>query len=660
MALPQSLEQVFNVKSIAPAGLRLDQIKPFQIAYLDEDTQLTVTEPSHCKNKKWRLVWGPPSTGNGGLYPDKSNVKAPIQSLPINYVDNVKGFFNASAERKTFEGYLGWDGISACDNLGPFNCGSSYEMVLKVNGKPFRDTMGAYPYEIIPFRTGCCDDCSGDELVTKTLKSIQDAVINSSNYIKEFVDIYQVRNCCPAETPFTEVAFTDYCVTVCDNGDAGALGDIQNFASYSGLNIFRDSRENGLSTYKVECVSGSPAAYVTTNTVLQNCATCPAGFTAVLERKKYDISIDNAAVGVDAAAWLAEVQAVGAFSTAVSATLRFREGGTSYYEVLFPVAFTTPAVGTVADSTAVYIANVPASCVQTTPTSTAWASCGTKYKISRTMEIVVKNSDCDDAAADLAAITAYMATVPNIVSGSLDQVTAGDCNSRYTIGQYSNCLEDGCDWKGSDLAKFEDLPSYLGASWTPVRCEGWTFDGDGCPVAPTPVDPADCRGGLRFVMRNFDNDIVDCTDDYWQSRETEPTTLEVSISEYGKDGCTQLNIPWKVTQLPTTPQGTGFELYKREVQARQYSQYQYRGANSKDGNLISARLGEVYSIDPKKLYNTIQISHDYTRTRSASDNSNRTREIITLAVEKDKINLLTALKTAINNVTVAQGNCDLL
>lgn len=647
---------MFNVKSVAPAGLTLDLLKPYQLGILDEETQKTVASPSHCKNKKWRFVWKSPSPGNGGSFPDKNNVKAAIKSLPIDVIDDIKLFDGATAERKTFEAYLGFDGISACDSL-KFECGQTYQIVLHASGKPVRDVLGRDYTEIVPFMTGCCDDCTGEEAVVTTLRTITDAIETNSHYIKQFFDVHEVRNCCPAETPFTEVPFTDYCVTVCDGGGYDALGEIAGYPAFSALNIYRDSYENGKSTYKAECLAAQPAAFVQTATVLQDCATCPSGFTAVLARKKYLISIDNAAVGVNAAAWLAEVQAVAAYSTAVAATLLYRQEGNSYYEVLFPVAFVTPAV--VADSTITFVAEVPASCVLTTPVSTAWTACGTKYKISRTMCITVKNGDCDNAAGDLAAITAYMATVPNIVLASLTQETAGDCISRYTIGQYSACLEDGCDWKGSDKAKFDDLPGYLGASWAPCNCEGWTFD-DGCPVAPEPVDPADCRGGLKFVGKNFENPIVACADDFWEARETEFAQLEVSITEYGTSGCKAMQVPWKVVQRGSGPEGTGKELLRREIQARGYSQYDYHGANSPDGNLISARRGEVYSFDADKLYNTIDVYHMYHRNRYAQNTGSDTREVITLAVEANKLTLLAQLKTLLNEATLASGNCSFL
>lgn len=651
--LPRSVEQVFNVKSIAPAGLRLDQLKPYQLGILDERTQLTIASPTGKRDQKWRWVWKSPSTGNSGSFPDKNNVKAPIQSLPVSYIDKVTGFFEPTAERKTFEGYLGWDGISACDSLGPFECGTTYQLMLHASGKPVRDLLGRDYTEIVPFTTGCCDNCTGDEAITATLKTIQDSFLTNAHYIKNFFDVHQVRSCCPAEDPFTETTFTDYCVTVCDNGDASALGDVQNY--YPTLNgIYRSGRADGKSTYTIECQSSQPAAYVTTDTVLQNCDTCPSGFTAVPARLKYIITINNDGTGDTAAEWLAEVQAVATYSTAVAATRLSYTNGTSIYEVLLPIAFTEPA-NPVANTTWQYIATVPASCTQTTPVSTAWASCGTKKKLTRTMCITVKNGDCDDAQADLDAITAYMASVPNLVADSLEQETAGDCISRYTVQQYSSCYEDGCDWLGGDLAKFEDLPGYLGASWAPCKCEGWTFE-DGCPVEPTPVDPADCRGGLKFVGKNFDADIVACTDDYWQMDETEFAQLEVSITQYNNNGCNTINVPWTVVQRGSTPQGTGRQLWKREIQARNYSAYDYHGANSQDGNLFAARRGEVYSIDPAKLYNTITVHHVYERPRYAQNSDAGTRQVITFAVEQNKLTLLSQLKTLLNDITESMGN----
>lgn len=645
--LNRQLEQVFNVKAIAPAGLTLDQLKPYQLAILDERTQKTVAAPPKNTSKGFRLVWKSPSKGNGGAFPDKNNIKAPIQSLVITDVDRIHKFENANDERKTFEAYLGYDGESPCKTLS-FECGTSYQLVLHAKGKPIRDTMGKDITEIIPIVTGCCDTCTTEENVKKAIKAVQESFYTNAFYISNFFDVHQVYSCCPAPDPFDKVDFYDYDLTICDAGDDSALGDVQ--VAYQTTNIYRVERNGGFSTYRAECVSAQPSAFVQQGNVISDCDTCPAGYTKTNAQKKYILKVDNASSGTTNANYLTEVQAVSGWNTATAARRLSVENGTATYEVWVPSNFTAPTWTADADYT--FITTVPAICTLTTAVSTAWTLSATKYKIKRTLEMTLKNGDCDNAAADLALLTAFYTTAnfPSVVSASLSQEIAGDCLSVYQIEQYSDCLEDGCDWFGKDGAKFVDLPGYGAGTWSPIRCEGWTFDVDGCPEAPEAPAAETCLGGLKFVGKNVENDIIECDDDFWQGMETEGVELEVSLTQYGKTGCEIVPVDWLVVQRPTTPQGTGRQLWKREIQAREYSGYDYKGAEGRNARTITARRGESYSFDPEKLYHTVSIYHNYDRSRTAQNAGTDTREVIVLACEADKTALFAQIKTLANTI----------
>lgn len=645
--LNRQLEQVFNVKSIAPAGLTLDQLKPYQLAILDERTQRTVAAPPKNKAKGFRLVWKSPSKGNQGAFPDKKNLKAPIQSLVINEVDRIHKFENATDERKVFEGYLGYDGESACKTLA-FECGTSYQLVLHAKGKPVRDLLGRDHTEIIPIVTGCCETCTFEENIKSALAAIQKSFYTNAFYISKFFDCHPVYSCCPVPDPFDKVDFYDYDLSICDAGDDSALGEVQ--IAYQTTNIYRVGRENGISTYRAECVAAQPAAFVQQGTVLSDCDTCPAGYTKTNAQKKYILKVDNASSGTTNANFLTEVQAVTGWNTATAARRLNTENGVTTYEVWVPAAFTPPTWTADADYT--FITSVPAICTLTTAVTTAWTLSATKYKVKRTLEMTLKNGDCDDTAADLALLTAYFtpANFPSVVSGSLSQEIAGDCLSVYQIEQYSDCLEDGCDWFGKDGAKFVDLPGYGTGTWSPIRCEGWTFDVDGCPVAPAAPADETCLGGLKFVGKKFEADIIPCDDDFWESVETEGVELEVSLTYYGKTGCDVVPVDWLVVQRPTTPQGTGRQLWKREIQAREYSGFEYRGIKGQEARVISARMGESYSFEADKLYHTISIYHNYDRNRTAQNAGTSTREVITLACEANKTAVFAQLKTLANTI----------
>jgi len=140
--------------------------------------------------------------------------------------------------------------------------------------------------------------------------------------------------------------------------------------------------------------------------------------------------------------------------------------------------------------------------------------------------------------------------------------------------------------------------------------------------------------------------------------ETEGVEIEVSISKYDLDRCNSMDVSWLVTQRPTVPQGLGSTYLRREIQARQYSQYQYHGANHPDGILMAARRGESYSFKSDALYNAVTVFHNYDAQRSAQKQGVATREAIHLCVESDKTVILANLKTLVNKIAEAVGSAD--
>ena len=651
----KQIEQVFVVKSVAPAGLDLWDLKPYQIAIFNEGTQKTVASPLACKGSPFSLVWKAPGSGNGGSQPDQNNVKVPLKSLPMTNVDGVWAFEDATPERKVFEAYLGYNGISPCKSLS-LSCGETYQVTIHAKGKPVRDLLGADYTEVVPVVTGCCDGCTTDEAVKTTLTRMVEAIKTNAHYITNFFDVYPVYKCCPEPDPFETVAFQDYCVTICDDGSPSALGDVQ--VKYQSLNIYRSAREGGLSTYRTDCASSLPAPLVQTDTKLTNCTECPAGYTAVPGRKKYFVTIDNAGTGTTPANWLTEVQAAGAFSAAVAATRLSFRNGTSSYEVLVPLNFVEPA-SPISETTWVYQGIQDPYCIQTTPTSTAWVQCGTRYKVTRKLCMTLRVNDCADPAADLAALLAYYANTPNIVPGTLVQTDNTDCIATYEVEQYSPCVVDGCDWFGKDVVKFEDLPGYLGQSWSPCECEGWTFDNDGCPVPPE-VTVEQCQGGIKFVGKNFDNDIPPCADDIWQEVEDQGVELEVAIGKFTLERCEPLDIPFQVVQWPSSPNSTGRNWLRREVQARRYANYKYWSPNQPDGAVIAARRGEIYGVEVHKNYNHVSVRHLSGKINGTQQFYVPTREVVHLLVESGKSVLLNQVKAMANSIAEAQGLCSLV
>lgn len=648
------LTTMFHVRSVAPAGLKLYQLRPFQLALYDEDLGTTVAAAVPGKDKKYKFVWKSPNKGLEGALGDTGNVKSPYVSLPITNIEVASVFDKAVTERKPFIGYLGYDGVSACDTL-KFECGKSYQLQVHATGKPVRDVHGKSSYtEVIGFTTPCCEGCSA-EVATKTvLSEIQNQFYNQSKYVKNFFDLEQVYSCCPAPDPFAKVDFFDYCMSVCDAGDDIALADVQN--QYQALKVFRSEYKDGTSTYKVEGVTSQPAAYSKRDTLLSDCGTCPAGYTVVAGYKKYIVRIDNAGTGTTAGNWLTEVQAAGAFSAATAATRISRDGSTSVYEVKVPLNFVEPA-NPISETSFIYVGSVEPTCLQTTATTFAWAQCGQSYKITRTLCITVKNGDCDNAGVDLAKLQAAYASVPDVVPNSLVAVDAGDCLSTYEIQQYSNRVVDGCDTVGADRAKFAPLPSYNGANWTMCKCEGWTVDNDGCPVPPVATDPAECLGGLKFIGKVFESDLRKDMADIFSGSQNEGVYLEVTLGDPTYfDNCTKPSVTWKVVQTPTLLSGQGIFYAQIEADSRSRQGICYTSPLDTMGKLLQDRRGvSPVTVDLEKFYHHIAVLHRYESKNHAVANFANTRENILLVFDKDKTTLAADLKFLVNSLLSAQG-----
>lgn len=655
------IERLFVVSSIAPAGIRAHQLRHGQIGLFDTDTNLTVDTPAKCKGPvvlKWKSL----HTGNReGYFKDMADLGKPHETLPITSIDTALTLDQATDEVKVFEAYLGYDGVNECKNLS-FSCGSTYILKIHAKGKPIRDQFGGHDRTFsVYFQTDCCEDCSVDEAVTKTLQKIVKAVETQGDmkWLARFFDIDPIVSCCPTPAPFPKVDFFDFCMSVCDTGDVQALADVQ--AQYPGYEVYREKRDGATSHYRVDCVLTSPAAFVQSGHILADCGTCPAGYTPVAAQKKYIVTIDNAGVGTTPAQWLAEVQAAGAFSVATSAIRLSRNGSVSVYEVIVPGTFVEPTTP-IAETDFSFIADIPASCVQTAPVSIAWTQCGERYKITRKLCLTLKNGDCGAPAADLAEMQAFYASIPNVVPGSVIQTAAGDCLSTYTVEQYSDCLQDGCDEVGIYHAKFPAVPPYKGVAWGTCECEGWTFDVDGCPVPPA-ATIENCRGGLKFKGKKVEIDSTECEFSLLEGYETEGIELVVGIAKVEGAGdfttCDWEQYPWTVTQMPKGPVGLGIKYLPMEVRSAQYEKVPfydstYQGVIS---GLTQNRVqGINWAVKQNKLYNGVIFYHSSDKVRRLTKMDHATREAVMLLVPAEKTDLLASIKTLVNGIIAVKGD----
>jgi hypothetical protein len=759
--LNRQKKTVFHPKSIAAAGKRAGELNPGELGLFDCETERTVSAAEWCADKMYQFKMGSYSLGQKNtMFPDPRGAKLPLTSLEISRVDKAHLFDGADAEGKPFVSYLGWDGISNCKTLS-FDCGQAYGLLVKVKGQTIRNTFGGNNLEeIIPFSTGCCEDCAIDEKCDTTMDTILKAIEKNAFYVNKFFKFNKVKSCCPAEAPFAKIGYTKFKLTVCDTGDFHALAAVQN--AYPTLDIEFVERNGADSTYMV-CVPDAVlpdlavAANVTatigskhlvdttaartitvpasvsvasvlrvvdvTGTAATNNITLAGAYVGVLNTNYVDVVLRGNGVG----GWVVSTLAVQPADFTMTKTkvlvcddcpdcpntFTKVDAGDSYVVCFTEAAVTaagSPLANFTSDDPAVvkaavdllaatvpgYVVNSASKlgfdcgkvtvqlCVTAGQSLTAfnggtttkigecagyctgsatfsWCPSGTAYKITRTMCMVKKNDECD--APELTDVIASVQGRTDIVAGSVVIKSTNDCMTEYTLEQVNNaCLEDGCDTYGKDGAKFDAVSTFQGQVWTACGCEGWTFDVDGCPVAPVTSTVDDCLCGIKFEALAPGKELIPCNYGPDDQIEREPTTLEISIIDQSeKENCALLEVPYTVVQWPTVPKGDGRFVMRDEITSRNYDGYIYTNPKSPQGGLYGARLGYNYATDPSKFYNAISLYHNYDRNRQGGHKSDSSqREMITFYVEQDNVLLFEALKKMFNATLLSHGVCKLL
>lgn len=649
----RQLPTVFIVEAIAPAGKRMADLKPYEIGLFDMETQRSVDAATYCSDVRYQFVWKSPSEGFitkfGG---DERDAQMPIKSLPLGKIDKVHLFDEPKAEGEPFIGYLGWDSVSDCKTL-EFECGKTYGLLIRARGENVRDVFGRNYEEYITFKTDCCTSCDVSVIAENVLDDMLAAIRQQSFYLNDFAyKVEKVSETCPAPDPFAKVDYEKYCLELCDAGDSHALAEVQR--QYPDLDITRVARSGVISTYEFcqIATADAPADFVQSGATIPDCETCPTGFTLVEGGPVYLVEMAYDGVDPD---HLGVVQAV--YATATAATLLMTEAGVGKFQVTFPAAFDGTVI---ADTKLTSLGTQRAICTQDTPTSTAWTACGTPYKITRTLCLTIKNSDCNAVTPDLEALVAAYDGVGDVVVGSVAAQEAGDCVSVYTLNQYNNaCLEDGCDTFGKDGAKFDEIADWNGVAWEMCQCEGWTVDGDGCPVPPADAEATNTRVGLKFTGAFLEPQSGRCHFNPFYKIPVNPITIEVSLIDQDMNPCDYALPPWTVVQRPTIAQGLGQFLMRDVIHSRMYDNQIYVNPDQKDGAILTNVLGYDFGVKPESLYAHIDLYHYTTSTRYAYQGDEAYRERISFAVEADNVTLFEQLKTWLNATALSHGVCRL-
>lgn len=705
----RSLPTVMLPQSIVGAGKRAHELKPFEIGVFDCDTGLSVDVASFAPDKTYEIVYKSPSKGmSNSMFPDQFGTKLPIRSLPINLIDKVHVFDSASDVQQPFVAYLGYDGLSDCKNLD-LTCGEDYALDITVRSEVVRNTFNRNLSQLVPFTLPCCEDCTAETKAETIADAIIEAIQDGPFYTKNYFKAEKVLSCCPVLAPFDKIYFKTYQLEVCDDGSSRAMASVQ--AQYPTADVFRVKRDNPYSTYEVcienpfseedqalvdadkalldaetpgtndydaalatweatvataitnATIANAPADFTMTNVKAlecDECPDCPAGFTKVPAGFKYVVSVLNEDNTDD---WVGNTEAL-AVALSIpdyvvnSAQFIASEGSTVTIQVVTSVAIPDPT--TIANLQWVSLGQTAGYCSGSS--TVEWCAKDDKYKIERTMCMIIADDECGNDF--LAEIQAELGDVENVNLDSIAITSTNNCITEYTVTQRNNaCLEDGCDTYGKDGAKFDKLPTFKTATWTMCACEGWTVDGDGCPVAPV-TTTEDCRAGVKFTGGLIDSEILECTFAIDDNIEREPITLEISLVPNSNNPdvntlCAPINIDWTVVQEGRTVQGDGRYVNRDEVVSRGYELYSYYNPKEELGNLMSQRSGFEYTARPDKFYNHLTLFHNSNRNR-VHNSTSHTRECIKIFVEKDNVTFMEELKDFFNKTLLSQGSVKLL
>ena len=659
MAFPKSVPTSWVVRQLATAGTNSYDLRPFEFGIFDEDTHQALASGSITSRNRRRvyLAAGSPHQkqftqgSKQERIRNQLNQDVTLRSEPVSLrnVDLIKFQSPVKVEKPNVY-YLGYNGIDSCKTL-KFECGKTYMFNVHVKGRPVRNVLGNDYNEIIQITTGCCDDCNTScESGTNCSVYVDELVRNFNDpnrWTSRFFTAEKVisADCAPT---LDQTNFVEYTLTVCDNGDELALSAVQNTVSMTNYTqVVVKDRHAPYTTYQViEKVSGTgqPGNFTQSSIVLQNCAVCPSGFSAVAGGYAYIVEIDNA----NPAAVLSTVQAV--WATATSASLIKFEGGISQYYVVASAVLTDPANGVDA-KIVLDLGTVPARCTGPTTTN-VWAEGETFYKVQRDICITVKVDDCDTDAngngvgETLDRLETAFAAYPEVVDGLTLDAYSTDCLLRYTSTQFNNkYLQDGCDTFA--VAEFDELPLFEGQRWTVCPCEGWTVnETTGCPVPP--ADPSGCcQCGIKFTGKETTEVLDEFPGyDYFQYLEKEPIVLSVSLytEENSLDICNSYSPTWFQSQWATFRQLRGDDVIKYMIKEQFYNKVPWLNQIDKENQLFHIREGIKKQVDEKAFYYAISLYHNVDYNGNTTAHNNNLRETVTLYINEADLALVDSLK----------------
>ena len=264
--------------SLAADGFKRENLKPGQFGVFNSRYKAVTTAGDAAKSP--HIVFGQGRIENVPGLTHKYSDKVSRGSL----VEWYKTTGNPNAKNQIT--YAGFDGVDPSKTL---KAGCDEEYSLTIRGRSlYIDTAFAYGLtRTVTVKTPCCEDCGDNCETINPIWLAQEFAkkINENPLLSKFYLATAVWQCdTPPADPDTE-AVVVYCLTVCDNGDAGSLAAIQ--AQYPDDVIKFKERVGSQTTYTLTTGAGAPAdAVITLPVRLAECDVCPTGYTLVGEQER--------------------------------------------------------------------------------------------------------------------------------------------------------------------------------------------------------------------------------------------------------------------------------------------------------------------------------------------------------------------------------------
>lgn len=393
------------------------------------------------------------------------------------------------------------------------------------------------------------------------------------------------------------------------------------------------------------------ANYTTTGLTIADCEDCPTGFTLQEGYDSYIVNV-NGDQSFDPLTFVS-----GTYTSVQEAKILGVINGRSTIQFRVTAgAAQVQAPGHVLTA----LGSTGSYCLSDTTQSFSWYKDSEAYKVSRKLCVTRAIPDCGDLLSETNLFVAFATTLPDYVAGSAAVNLAGDCVAQYSLEQYNNSLlEDGCDTFGKDGAKFDRIQSFDSFVLEPCGCDGWTFDVDGCPIAPPEAGLEDCRCGIKFTTSFYDQTTDACYFNPTDALLVDPIELEVQIISPDIDYCDIPQIPFRVVQHPQIVQGLGQFVLRDVIKNRYYDNYLFVDADMENSQRLTKVLGYDFGVDVTKLYHHFNLVHNSTIERDSFVSDSPIMEEIVLYVEAANIPLQNQLKMFLNGTLLSGGVCEL-